>query len=731
MIGNPWAACLAAIVFFHSVGWASSQTAARSAPSSRLRRTCAAVQDPQGLPAGSVMVSLEPLAAAAVQRGMTEPGGRWCVDAMPGNYVVRAIGSGMEGASGSITITPGEGEQTVPLSLRISSVASQVQVTASRLPESLLDSPLPVRQMDSQQLKAIGARQLNDALQEQPEVVTFAGGEHSGGGSANIQGFGSRDVEILLDGQPLTGRVNGYVDLNQFDASMLESIEVKTGASAMTYGLQGMGGAINLVTRRASAGSHGSVETGYGSFNTGLLRADGGYSKGGFAIYGAGAVQRGLGYDLDRGTLAKTQPANRVRNLFSSLYLPQWRNWNVGMTTLWSDQDFWGADGSDLTGVYDFQRPKRRIALLPRASYTLGGSSLLTFRGRRMYYRSDEDVAYRSPVSLRAQKTENDASGADAEWSMARSSGLRLSSSVFFNRLGMTGDRLSTAGNFATTDVWSQLTTTELPLRRSLRLMAGYRADHDTIFGSRFSPQAALSWRMLDWLSVSGGATRGIRAPDFNEMYLFHTHAGGRIRIYGEPGLRPQESWSYHASSLLALGARTRLEARLFHHDMSDMILTRFMGVQGGASIYRYGNIGRARIRGASTAVTHTWNRHLEFTAGYQYLDTLNRDVATLLEYAPRHRGNFRMTWSQPRHGVLVSFFGNATGSTYFGLSGRDRTYMNGFELLGLNLQKDLTRRLSLRTTFRNMTSNVEPAYRLTAPFSVEAALKFRLGSVE
>ncbi len=731
MAGYIWAACLAATFLSSTASLAGDQTLANSPPKNQSRRTCAAVQDPQGLPVESITVSFEPLAVAPTRRGMTGPDGKWCADLLPGVYVVRAYGRSMEGASDSITVRPGDGEQIISLRLRITSIASQVQVTASRLPESLLESPLPVLQMDVRQLAAVGARQLSDALQEQPEVVTFAGGGHSGGGSTNLQGFGSRDVEILIDGQPLTGRVGGYVDLNQFDASIVEAIEVKTGASAMTYGLQGMGGAINLVTRRATAGSHGSIETGYGSFNTGLLRADGGFAKGGFAIYGAAALQRSLGYNLEGSMLGKTQPSNRVRNLYTSLYLPQWKNWSIGMTSLWSDQVFWGVDGSEVTGAYDFRRPKRRLALLPRASYALGASSLLSFRGRKMYYRSDEDVAYRAPISLRAQKTENEAWGGDAEWSIARPGGLRLSSSVFFNRLSMIGARLSTAGNFATTDVWSQLTSAEIPLHRNLRWLAGYRADHDTIFGGRFSPQGALSWRPLAWLSVSGGATRGIRAPDFNEMYLFHTHAGGRVRIYGEPTLRPQQSWSFHAGSLINIGTRTRLEARAFHHKMEDLIQTRFLGVQGAAMVYRYANIGRARIRGASTSITHTWNRQLEFTAGYQYLDTLNRDAATLLAYAPRHRGNFRLTWSNARRGVLASFFGNASSATYFGSSRRTRTYMDGFELLGLNVQKDLARRLTLRATFRNLTDNVDPAYRLTAPYGVEASLRIRLGRVE
>lgn len=730
MTGTFSPALAAVLVLFSCAGSAFGQTGA-TVVSNRTRKTCVSVRDPQGLPVDDVAVSLEPQAAAAVQRGVTDASGRWCTNAAPGTYVVRAVGRGMEGASRSLTILPGEGEQEVVLPLELSSLASQVQVTASRLPESLLESPLPVRQIDTRQLTAIGARQLNDALQEMPEVITFAGGSHSGGGSANVQGFASRDVEILIDGQPLTGRVSGYVDLNQFDASIIDAVEVKTGASAMTYGLQGMGGAINLVTKRAATGTHGSFEAGYGRFNTGLLRTDGGYARGGFAVYGAATMQRSLGYELDLSTLGKTQPANRVRNLFGSLYLPHWKNWNAGMTALFTDQSFWGADGSEITGIYDFHRPKRRLALLPRATYTLTPNSVLNFRGRKMYYRSNEDVTYRSPYALRIQKTENEANGGDAEWTISRPGGLRLSTGVFFNRLFMYGDRLSTTGNTATTDVWSQLTTAEIPLSGTLRVLAGYRADRHSVFGSRFSPQAALSWRPLRWVSVAGGVTRGIRAPDFNEMYIFHTHAGGRVRIYGEPTLKPQQSWSSHASALFNVGSRTRLETQLFYHDMSDLIQTQFVGREGTASVYRYRNVGQAMIRGGSTSITVTPSRPLELMAGYQYLDTLNRDASTPLEYAPRHRGNFRLTYAERRLGLLASFFGNMTSRTYFGLRGTNRVYMNGFELFGANIQKQVTRRVGLRLTLRNLTNNVDPAYRLTAPVSVESSLRIQLGRVE
>lgn len=694
---------------------------------------CVTVVDPQGLPvdSDSATVTLEPLAAAAVETGPTRGGGRWCTEVAPGTYVVRATGRGLEGAASLITVRRGGDVHEIELRLRLSSIATQVEVTASRLPESLWDAPLPVRQADARVLRAIGARQLNDALQEIPEVVTFAGGVHSGGGSANVQGFASRDVEILLDGQPLFGRVNGYVDLNQFDSSIIEAIEIKTGASAMTYGLQGMGGAIHLVTRRAEAGRHGAFESGYGSFNTGLLRAEVGYAARGFALLGIGAAQRGLGYHLDPAAVGKTQPANRVRNLFQSLYLPAWRGWNAAATFLFVDQNFWGADGSPATGVYDFRRPKRRAILLPRATYTLSGSSLLAVRGRRIYYRSDEDVVYREPLAIRAQKTENTAEGGDVEWSFARADGFQLSTGAYFNHHRMIGDRLTSDGNRASTSVWSQLTAAEVPLAPGLRLLAGYRADRDRLFGARLSPQAALAWRPAEWLSFSGGATRGVRAPDFNEMYVFHTHAGGRVRIYGEPRLRPQRSWSFHAGTSFQPLAQVRLEARLFHHDLTDLIEARFEGVQGMASVYRYANVGRARIRGGTVNVHCHPSRRLELTTGYQLLDSADLYRGGPLAYAPRHRGHVRLSFAEPRRGLLLSYFANLTSATYFGASGGLPIYMRGFELMGLNAEKELRRGVSLRVTLRNLTGDVDPAYRLTAPRSVEASLRWRFGGRE
>jgi outer membrane cobalamin receptor len=197
------------------------------------------------------------------------------------------------GSASAVSIA-GAGRIEHEFVLRLAPVASQVVVTGSKLSETMLDSPSPVRQLDRGQMQSLGARGLNDALQEQPEVVTFAGGAHAHGGSTNLQGSTSRNVEILLDGQPLSGRVSGYIDLNQIDSAIVESVEVKTGASAMTYGLQG---------QEAPSPGHATCRRGSTRFGGKRIRiyqhrvmAGGRWTFGG-RLEGlvAGSEQRGLG----------------------------------------------------------------------------------------------------------------------------------------------------------------------------------------------------------------------------------------------------------------------------------------------------------------------------------------------------------------------------------------------------------------------------------------------------
>ena len=146
---------------------------------------------------------------------------------------------------------------------------------------------------------------------------------------------------------------------------------------------------------------------------------------------------------------------------------------------------------------------------------------------------------------------------------------------VYFNRQDIRGSSLGTADGNAQRDSWSQVASVEYPFGGVFKLQGGYRFDHDSAFGNKWSPQVAGAWKIRNGLSASASLTRGFRAPDFSELYLNNTHAGGRVRVLGNVGLRPEQSWSGSAGVLFAPRQGWRVEGQLFEHRLEDMILSR------------------------------------------------------------------------------------------------------------------------------------------------------------
>lgn len=690
---------------------------------------CVEVTDPAGLAVRQAAIALSPAEERAVTVGSTDDQGRFC-RAMPGGwYSLKVSSSGFLNYERTVRVFP-EKADTVPVELQLAAISDRIQITASRLPESLVDSPVPVQMVSRKEVEQIAARHMGDVVQEQVNIVSFAGGSHSGGSSTNIEGFKSRDVQLLIDGQPLTGRIAGYVDMSEIDTGIIDSVEVQPGASSVMYGSQGMGGAINMVTRRPESGYQIGAEAGYGSFNTGLARLDGGFTAGGLSGYMAAYGLRSLGYNLDPDSPLKTQDPDRQTNLFGSFYLPQIKKLSLGVTGMYFGKRYWGFEENVQLGTYDFERPRQRLVIIPRGSLPTSGNSLLSFRMRHVGYRRTEDVYYRNPRLSEIETNKQSSTGAEGEWNWEISGRRRLGLGGFFNHESVDSPRINTPTNTADRDNGAGFGVIDISLARNLKLDGAIRYDHDSIYGGAWSPRAGIAWHVAEPWSLSFSASRGFRAPDFNELYLRHSHAGGRVVIIGDENLTPQYSWSYSLNSLLRLRRFGRLETRLFRHDMTDLINASFVGRAGIASTYQYENVGEALSTGVAVNYRKNIGRSFDLLTGYQLLSTNNRDEHTPLEYSPRHRFTYRATYWNTKAGLMFSGFGSVTSDSFFGVArsgGWD--WMDKFEMIGVTATKTLGKGLSVRATFRNLSDNVDPVYRLTAPRSAEVALIYRFTS--
>ncbi|HEX9051411.1 MAG TPA: TonB-dependent receptor [Anaeromyxobacter sp.] len=102
--------------------------------------------------------------------------------------------------------------------------------------------------------------------------------------TASIRGSTASGVLVLLDGLPLNTGLGGSVDLSSIPRAWIDRIEIVRGAEGAHYGSGSLGGVINVITRRAPAGTW-SAETSAGSFDTYAVSAEGAARAGPASVF--------------------------------------------------------------------------------------------------------------------------------------------------------------------------------------------------------------------------------------------------------------------------------------------------------------------------------------------------------------------------------------------------------------------------------------------------------------
>jgi outer membrane cobalamin receptor len=86
--------------------------------------------------------------------------------------------------------------------------------------------------------------------------------------SISMRGSTGAQVNVYLDGVLVNDAYGGTVDLSQFLISAVDSIEIYRGNVPVQLGEAGIGGAININTKKAAEAAHNQLTLGYGSFNS-------------------------------------------------------------------------------------------------------------------------------------------------------------------------------------------------------------------------------------------------------------------------------------------------------------------------------------------------------------------------------------------------------------------------------------------------------------------------------
>jgi outer membrane receptor for ferrienterochelin and colicins len=528
----------------------------------------------------------------------------------------------------------------VPVSL------DAVVVSAARREQRLADAVVTTEIISHSDIERSGASDVASALLEHTGIQ-IDGGVPTGTG-VQLQGFGEERVLVLLDGQPLEGRVNGNFDISRLPASMVERVEVVKGPQSTLFGSDAMGGVVNIITRSpVGAPAAGTLSLTAGSFGRRDASA---------AIAGSNGR---FGYSLDGGY--------RYQDLtpgFSDDDYTRSKRWNGRLRASYSISPELTLESSILaidddqryrTGATNFQfadneqRGARIGATWKRGSHSL---TPLLYHSRFEHLSRSSDTP--KPLSDSGSRDLQELTKLDLIYS-GNLDWTTVDAGLELKRERLTADRLRDAKSRSLDAIepYVQLTIGRGPFS----VVPGVRMSWNEEWGRTMTPRLAALYRPLPSLAVRASVARGFRAPGFKELYLDYANPQAGYAVHGNPDLRPESS----INTMLGVewaGQSLYARATGFHNDFRNFIET-FM-LDGQPGVFSYGNIASGRTDGVELETGATAGR-ARIEAGYAFLST--RDDATGQELLgrPRHSGRLSLGYAAWT-GFDASVSGTITG---------------------------------------------------------------------
>ncbi|MDR0635253.1 MAG: TonB-dependent receptor [Azoarcus sp.] len=619
----------------------------------------------------------------------------------------------------------------------------EITVTATAENET---SPLAPDTLDSERLQDFSRDGLAESLNLIPGVTTSPGAGSRNEALISVRGFGRWQVPLLLDGIRVYLPADNRIDFDRFLTPDLAEIQVSKGYVSVLNGPDGMGGAINLVTRKPArpfeAELRGSAAfSNDGHYNGNTLYANLGARRETFYLQ-AGIEQRDVrGWYLSDDFKPTAHENGGKRDNAGK---KDWRlNLKAGFTPNATDEyslNFikqegkkhaaYSVDEADPAAVWDW--PEWNVWNLYFLSHTkLGKKSYIKTRA---YYNKFDNVLVSSNATNPANPGQNWTShyddlayGANVELGTDLLPGHTIKGALHWRRdehaewnhttpTGADEPKQHTSEDIvslAVEETWHVTPKFDLVFglsrdARFTRKSEEYDSkstppvffDQSTADKWATNYQAAAIWFYRDTGSVHFAISDRTRFPTIFER--FSSRFGSAV---SNPWLKPERARNIELGIEDKIGPGVTGSAAIFYNEIDDAIHSvRLVAPHPGAGQNQSRNIGRAYYSGVEFGITVTPADNLEIGANYSYVDTkVNNpeDSEARLETTPRHKGFIYAKWQAlPRLTVIpaLELSDNRWSSDS---SGYVKT--GAYELLSLKLDYKLTSQWQIAFAARNL----------------------------
>jgi outer membrane receptor for ferrienterochelin and colicins len=616
-------------------------------------------------------------------------------------------------------------------------VVEDVRVVSATRQEELRQSlNTRVDVISRPRIEITGAETVGEILRDLPGVLTRRGSETAGQAGQQVQGIDSRQVLVLLDGQPIPsarGIKRGIVNLDRQSTARLERVEVVKGASSALYGSDAIGGVINLITRDVSAPLDLGATVSGGSFGDFNAHSETGVRRGGWSALFVAERHQNDGFDLTPTTFDTTgapfrrtdvlaKVSTRVAPALSfSALATGYTNHTTGRSN--------GELGPQEDDIHDDTLSAGLTTdWLVRPSLTLQGRAYLS----RYNERSTARLAPPAGTALEPGSLDEDVAKADISLSTFLGARQHIQAGAEYWSNTYAGDnRIAIEGGVSNSIVvgWAQH---RLSIADRLTTTVGARVDHHSTFGVAVSPKVAANVRIVDGLHARASFGSGFRAPDLGQLYYRFLNPSSIYQVIGNPGLAPEYAKSIQVGAdWLSSSRRARVGVNVFHNDVNDLIesvnlgmvvtpaqLAALLAREGldatfrpvlGRLLFTYRNINDAITEGVELDGELALTSQLSVSGAYTYLRA--RDALSDRDLTGRHthHGHVRLSWQNDRVGLRANVRATSFSDWIAARAGTVDTIAPGFTLWDAYVSQRLGRGLTAFVAVDNITDNQDP----------------------
>lgn len=609
-------------------------------------------------------------------------------------------------------------------------LADEVVITGQLTPTTTDKSLHTIRILDRKAIEAKGSVNLRDVLQN--EMGMRVSQDQVLGSGLSLQGMGSENIQILMDGVPLIGRLDGNIDLSQINLNNIERIEIVEGPLSVAYGSSALGGTINLITKKNA--------------------------KPGFTFQGNSFYETVGNYNAD-GRIAYRNKNHQIaitggRNYFDGwsnndpkLEFPQkkiadssrFHSWKPKEQYFAGFQYSWLYKRTKWMPVADYFQEKMINRGLPRTPYfntalddvyqTIRHNQGIQFQGYHKdrfqfqgviahnYFERIKNTYFiqLNTLDQHLTPTSGDQDTTVFRTFMSRSTFSKSKKNDKFNyELGYDvrfdfGEGARIAEKKQRMDDYAFFGSLEWKPNEKLAIKPGIRTAFNSIYKGSFVPSLHAKWngKKTTW---RWSYAQGFRAPSMKELYLefvdINHNILGNVNLKPEQSHHTQLSWS---TTRKKAKRNSSFEIQTFYQYVTNRIS---LSQDQTGTLYSYFNIDHFE----NTGIQARWNgeiKQIRFQFGANYVGIrTNYSQNNQFAFSPELVAN--TTYTHPKTAIQFAVFYKYTGKTIRQLQYEDgsilESRMEDYHLLDATIQREFwKKKITLALGARNLmnVSNV------------------------